>query len=370
MDWLFFNPVKIRSVARAELAAAFQKQENALLITYEGAVEMFALQDAVAASGIRVFDQVPANPTVDSVAKVIRLVAEGNVKRLIALGGGSAIDTAKSVAVLHTLGSAADGAQVRRAIRTKSFLQETDILPWVAVPTTAGTGADVTMWGTVWDPEENAKLSIEAETLYAAESWLVPALTHSMPPRLTLSTGLDALSHATEAYWAKSSNGLVRALAAGGIRGIVEQLPLVLANGADAEARRKMLEYATLAGMAFSNTRTTACHALSYPLTLAHQLDHGLSCALTLGAVAEVNEPALLEKDRLLAAYGVPSVQDIQQKIDDIAAPVMKLRLSSFGLTAADALACWQGELVPERLGNNPVPLSPADLQHIAARIA
>jgi alcohol dehydrogenase class IV len=256
--------------------------------------------------------------------------------------------------------------QLAQAVKLKSYQNESRGIPVIAVPTTAGSGADLTMWGTLWDIGASQKYSVEATWLFPVEAWIVPELTATMPPRLTLSTGLDALCHAAEAWWSTRSNAIVRQLAGNAIMLITTALPQALRQPNDLNARACMCRGALFAALAFSNTRTTACHGLSYPLTLRFGMPHGFAAAITLYEVLRLNGPQIPDKEQLLKAFGVDSTEQVGQWLDNLCAPVQPLRLSAFGVGADEARKALLGsDLVRERMGNNPVVLTSGDIARI-----
>jgi alcohol dehydrogenase class IV len=186
-----------------------------------------------------------------------------------------------------------------------------------------------------------------------------------MPQRLTLATGLDALCHAVEAYWAKSSNLMAQELAKTAIRLIVKYLPKVLAEGAHLSYRKKMCLGSLFAGLAFAQTHTTACHSISYPLTMTFGIEHGLACALTLARVMEMNLPLLEEKGDLLEALGVQSPAELQEWLDQTAAGIVRLRLGAFGIREKDLSDLVTLSFTQGRMDNNPVDVSPEDVQRM-----
>ena len=154
--------------------------------------------------------------------------------------------------------------------------------PIIAIPTTAGTGSEVTMWGTIWDEQTAGKHSISHPALYPETALLDPELTLSVPRETTVASALDALSHAMEAIWNRAANPVSDALATGAIGLIPGALRSVLAAPGDTAAREALLKGSLLAGLAISSTRTALAHSISYPLTAELGLPHGIACSITL----------------------------------------------------------------------------------------
>jgi phosphonate metabolism-associated iron-containing alcohol dehydrogenase len=161
-------------------------------------------------------------------------------------------------------------------------------VPVVAVPTTAGTGSEVTPWAAMWDMGNQNKYSVQGHSLWPEAAIIDPHLAASCPVEVTRNCGLDALSHALEAIWNRNHNPVSDALAVSAARGILEGLPRVLAAAgpeAEQEARTTLSLSALKAGLAFSNTETALCHAISYDLTMKGQVKHGLACSFSLPRV-------------------------------------------------------------------------------------
>jgi len=295
------------------------------------------------------------NPTQDSVFQVREEIGEFSADGLIAIGGGSTIDMAKAISALNTMGVGSSD-QIKQAIVEKTYVDNAaNALPIIAVPTTAGTGSEVTSWATIWDAQSSAKYSIDAHWIKPVQAWIVPDLLASLPAHLALTTGLDATSHATEAYWAKASNPLVKALSIRALQILVPHLKYGIHHLDDPATRETLATGSLLAGMAFSMTRTTACHALSYPMTSMHQVPHGLACAMTLGPVADLNSQVcdLSELLAVFAPYG-----GIQVWVDDVCDGIVVPRLSHFGITKHDIGTLAAQSQTPGRADNNPAQLS------------
>jgi 4-hydroxybutyrate dehydrogenase len=243
--------------------------------------------DALAHAGtVALYDGTPPNPNEAAVREAVGAYRKGDCDGIVAVGGGSAIDLAKGVAVCAThdgpLQSFAliEGGADRITSRTA---------PVIAVPTTAGTGSEVTPWATVWDEREPRKHSIDHPALFPEAALDDPELTLTLPEEPTVTAALDALSHAMEAVWNRNANPVSDVFAVRAITVIPDALRNAL--GAPTEIHpREMLQLASLfAGLAFSNTRTALAHSLSYPLTASLGLPHGLACSFTLPEVLMLN---------------------------------------------------------------------------------
>lgn len=197
------------------------------------------------------------------------------------MGGGSVIDSAKFVAA----GRGTCEEVTRHMLEGTPLGELADALPIVAIPTTSGTGSDLTRWATVWDTHRGGKLSLEHERLYPRVSIVDPLLTGTLPWEPTLASGLDALSHALESIWNRNANPISTALAVSAARDILETLLPLRADPNDRPARARLAAGATAAGLAFSATRTALAHNLSYPVTIERGAPHGIACSFCLPEV-------------------------------------------------------------------------------------
>jgi len=261
-----------------------------LVVTDRGLLDAGALAGALAsfdAADLEVvlFDGVLADPPQASVEEAVALALHRRVDGVVGLGGGSSLDTAKLVALLAGSGESLDavfGVGKARGPR----------LPLVQVPTTAGTGSEVTPIAIVTTPTHE-KVGVVSPLLYADLAVLDATLTVGLPPRVTAMTGVDAMVHAIEAYTSRHrKNVLSDTLALRALALLSRHLPTAVHDGADLDARRAMLQGSMLAGMAFANAPVAAVHALAYPLGGHFHVPHGLSNALVLLPVLEFNLPA------------------------------------------------------------------------------
>ncbi|KAF1038806.1 MAG: alcohol dehydrogenase [Burkholderia lata] len=289
--WRFHNPVRIRFGVDALAGAgdALAGRSYAI-VTYPDAV--FArLADRLEAQlgpALTRIDCVEANPSVSMLRRACDQLAAlpGKPDVLIALGGGSVIDSAKVLAAEH-----GDFDRVLRILSGDACADRGDAarlaLPIVAIPTTAGTGSEVTHWATVWDPHNARKLSLSRPDLYPETVIVDPRLMVGLPMQPTLASGLDALSHALESIWNIHANPVTRGLAVQAARELIRGLGRVNAQPDDLGARSDMALGALRAGLAFSNTHTALAHNISYAITLTRGVAHGIACSFCLPAVMQ-----------------------------------------------------------------------------------
>lgn len=201
---------------------------------------------------------------------------------IVALGGGSVIDSAK---VFATAGG--DFSKVLHFLQSKTGEESLSAIPIIAVPTTAGTGSEVTCWATVWDEENNRKFSLAREVLFPEVALVDPALMLGKPYGLTLATALDALSHSIESIWNVNANPVSARYAVAAARAIIQDLPKLLGDLGNLDLRSSIAEASLNAGLAFSNTKTAIAHNISYPITLGWGVQHGIACSFTLPTILQ-----------------------------------------------------------------------------------
>ncbi|MED4129152.1 iron-containing alcohol dehydrogenase [Shouchella miscanthi] len=235
------------------------------------------------------FLEVEPEPAFAVIESCKRVFLEGNYDGFIAIGGGSAIDTAKAASVYATY----DGAL--------SDFVGTDLVPekgapLIAIPTTAGTGSEVTNIAILSDKEAQLKKGIASDYLLPDVAIVSPEMTRTAPQHVTAASGIDAMVHGIEAYLSVNASPLTDALALQSITMIARSLPKAYSNAHFLEAREEMATASLMAGMAFGNAGVGAVHALAYPLGGRFNMAHGVSNALLLPFVMEVNKPACLER--------------------------------------------------------------------------
>lgn len=236
-----------------------------------------------------VFSNVEANPTTETVEAGMHLLERFKPDLLIGVGGGSPIDVAKAISMLAT-----NGGRITDYEGIDQFSNTP--LPLLAIPTTAGTGSEVTVFTVITDTSTEYKLTVGGKSL--APNWAIldPSLTLTLPPALTAATGLDALVHAIESYTSTMANVLTETLALEAIRTIASNLRQAVFNGENSSARGAMLYGSLLAGIAFNNTRLGNVHAMSHPLSAIYNVPHGVANSVLLPHVMRFNLPAAPEK--------------------------------------------------------------------------
>ncbi|MDD4366032.1 MAG: iron-containing alcohol dehydrogenase [Synergistales bacterium] len=253
------------------------------------------ISDHLSEAGVEtcLFTGVEPEPSVETTDAVAQLARQQDCQLVVGLGGGSSMDVAKAVSILITNeGSAADYQGLG--------LVKNPGVPKIMIPTTAGTGSEVTFTAVLIRRSDGVKGGINDDKLFPDYSFLDPELTLSMPPQVTASTGMDALCHALEAYTSRQASPFSDLFAEEALRRVGSWLRVATLNGRDLEARGEMMLAALYGGIALANAGVTACHALSYPLGGMFGIAHGQANALLIPYVARFN--ALARPDKFAAA--------------------------------------------------------------------
>lgn len=232
-------------------------------------------------------DGVTENPGLDWLESERARLRGIGFDAVVGFGGGSSLDSAKVLAVSLAEGLA--DLPLRDLLANPALHSDARPKPLYALPTTAGTGSEVTPFSTVWDHAQRKKYSLAGPAVYAAVAIVDADLTDSLPAQATLSTGLDAINQAAESIWNRNMTPVSEGFATRALQQGFAALPRLMANPADRSARTAMAECSVLAGLAISQTRTALCHSMSYPITAHFGVSHGLACAFTMPAVLEFN---------------------------------------------------------------------------------
>jgi choline dehydrogenase len=307
--------------------------EHPFLVTDAGVVSAGLADEALKhLEDAFVFDGVRPNPDVELVGRASALYREAGCDGLVALGGGSSMDTAKSVGVEIANGGSIAEYEYGKAPITRR------IPPLVAVPTTAGTGSEVTLWAVIADHEREIKFNVGGTPLIGAHVALVdPALMLGLPPSITAATGMDALSHGIECYTCDYHQPFNDAVALVAIELAANWLRAAYKDGANLEARTRMAHAATFGGLAYGTESAGAAHAMSQTAGGVHDCPHGALTARVLGPVCEYNAPAAPERyARVAQALGAETrglapfeaamagIEELYRLTEDVGIPTME----------------------------------------------
>ncbi len=301
-----------------------------------------------------IYAAVQPDPQLSGVSKSAALARETGAQAVIGIGGGSAIDSAKYAAAI-----APGSAEAEAYYRGKLPFPERP-LSVIAVPTTSGTGSEVTQVSVISCGSE--KKTTNHPVFMPKAAIIDPKLTLSVSPFTTMITGLDALAHALEGYWSKNHQPIPDLMAAEAVRLILDNLETVWRDGSNADARCAMSQASLLGGLSFALPKTAGCHALSYVLSETAHLPHGEACAFTLDSFVRINADARLEE--LCRRVGLSGSEELAARIDGFKRMAgLKRRLSELGPgITPDVLA--RGAAHP-LMQNNPVPMDEAAVRSL-----
>ncbi|WP_455595556.1 iron-containing alcohol dehydrogenase [Acinetobacter pecorum] len=337
----FFCPVKIIAGHAAlehipfELATLGAKRPliitdkgvraNNLLAPIEAAFEM------ADAAIVAIFDDVPPDSSLGTVRSAAKLYRENYCDAIIAVGGGSVIDTSKATNILVSEG----GDDLLKYSGAHNLPKP--LKPFFVIPTTSGTGSEVTMVAVVSDTEKNVKMPFASYYLMPHAAILDPRMTQTLPPHLTAMTAMDAMTHAVEAYTCMAANPISDAYATAAVKKISTHLFNVLDNPADAQGRLELAQASTMAGIAFSNSMVGIVHSLGHSLGAVAHLPHGLCMNLFLPYVLEYNKDVNGDKiaDLLLPLAGadIYAQTPAHLRADKTIATIMTMRDRIYSLT-------------------------------------
>ena len=309
---MYHNPVKVIETNNwlRECRKSHEKLgiHNPLIITSNGNLKRQKLSTVFNSNSI--FSNVKPSPTFESCQIAIEFCNKSKYDGVIAIGGGSVMDTAK--VVMASMGT---------GIIVLSELQKITIpykykVPSIFIPTTQGTGSEVTMWGTVWDMEEKKKYSISHPDLYPNVAILDGNLTISLPLDTSIITVMDALSHSLEAIWNKNANTKSTEYAIEAICLILNNIEKLKRDQNDITVRMTLFKASNLAGLSSSNTKTAAAHSISYPLTIKYGIPHGVACSLPLLPLLQINRGAIKkELNLIITKLGMNSVSEFEDRM-------------------------------------------------------
>lgn len=312
------KPGLIESVKEVPLLLKKMKVKSVLLVTdsflrESGATKL--LEEVLAESGIHcaVYDETRANPTVNNVEAATKTYIEENCQTLIAFGGGSSMDCAKAV-----------GARIAYPNKTvnqmKGLLRVLRRIPTlIAIPTTAGTGSEVTVTAVITDSEKKHKYTMNNFTMIPHYAVLDPKVTYTLPPSLTATTGMDALTHAVEAYIGGSTTKETRMYCREAVKLIFENIEIAYKDGNNKAARKNMLRAAHVAGIAFSKSYVGYIHAVAHSLGGQYNIPHGLANSVLMPIVLEAYGESAYDK-----LFELGTLVGVAKKNDSIEAGAKK----------------------------------------------
>jgi len=377
-DFIFVLPTRIEfGVGKIKILPEIVRERGAqrpLIVTDPGIVKAgilsiveSLLSDVV--SEYKVFQEVEANPKDSNVEKGAKLAKDFGTDLIIAVGGGSPIDCAKAISILVTLGGRARDYEGQNHFSVP-------LVPLIAIPTTAGTGSEVTFSSVITDSQEKFKFSIRAEASAPRVAIADPELTISLPPLLTASTGMDALTHAIEGYTSTEAEPIAEACGLYAVRLISKNIRKAVRDGADLEARSNMLAGSILAGISFSHSDVASVHCIAEALGGKYDAPHGLCNSVVLPEIMEYNLPFCVEKySEICRAMGLNfssmeegarmAVLEVKKLAEDVGLP----SFSSLGVREEDLEEIANNSFRNGSNPSNPRPMGVEDYMAVLKKL-
>jgi alcohol dehydrogenase class IV len=373
MNWDYLQPVKIRfgkgRVSEVKDLAKEMGIKNGLLVAdpfffTNGLAERIVKESegAIIAS----FGDLSPNPDVTEVDACAAIIREKEIGFVVALGGGSSMDCAKAAASI-----ALTDDSIRKYHGTGVAMPQ-EHLPLIAVPTTAGTGSEVTCVSVLTDHANGKKSPIVSDGFFPSYAIIDPELTYTMPPKVTAGTGIDVLSHALEGFWSKGHQPICDACALHAAELVFQYLYKAYLDPADEEAREKMCEASLIAGLAFTLPKTTSSHACSFPLTNIHHIPHGEACGMTLDYFARINAKGAdgARIDEFARKLGFKDTEEMADAIHELKAKMgLRNDLKDLHLTEEQISELVRISRHPN-LYNNPVEITDEMLSEMYHKLA
>jgi len=352
-QWSYYNPVSIQYTDDyiqffAESLIQHKRKNNVVLFCYRWFEDTKQFERLInSLNKPFVYSEIEENPSLTSCQKAIVTIKDINPDIIVAIGGGSVIDTAKVVrASLYK-----NIFNINELFNKVSIKKKIPKL--IAVPTTHGTGSEVTMWATVWDKEKKEKKSLSEIENYPSVAVYDLALVEDLPVNISIITTLDALSHSFEAICNKNRNPISTQYAIQAIKLIYENIGGIN-DQTSLETRRNLLLAASYAGLAFSNTKTAAAHSISYPLTLRYNIPHGIACSMTLYPIMQLNYSSIKEElDDLVNILQVSNVNEFFNKIHKNIKEKVLINLHEYGVEKSDLQSIINESFTEDRMENN-----------------
>jgi alcohol dehydrogenase len=303
-----------------------------------------------------IYSDITPNPLLSEVEKAAALLKETDADYALALGGGSSMDLAKF---------ACSYVFAKYPIREYFYKRQvfsSKRIPLIVLPTTAGTGSEVTSVSVMNDEISGVKSPLPTDNFYPYLAVIDPLLTLSVPPFVTAATGMDAMSHALEAYWNINRQPISDMYAKESLRLIFNNLTKAYRNSLDEDAREGMSLGALFAGLAFAQTRTAAVHACSYPLSMYHHMSHGEACAFTLDMFLKENAAVDNRLNDLARELGFNDANEMAAKIMEMKRE-FKLKCSIKELNNPDVKQLAKESVIHPLFNNNPKKFTTEELE-------
>jgi len=359
--------------------AAVDLGRRALVVTGASPARAAPLASALEAAGVACIPlSIPGEPTIDAVRDGARYARDECCDLVISIGGGSAIDAGKALAAL--LANGGDPLDYLEVIGAGRALEHASA-PFIAIPTTAGTGSEVTRNAVLAAPAERVKASLRSAGMLPRLAVIDPLLTRDLPPALTASTGLDALTQLIEPYVSPRANPMTDLFCTEGIRRAASALPRAFENGGDRDARRDMAWASLLGGLALANAGLGAVHGFAAPVGGMFPAPHGAVCAALLPHAMEINIRALRQRAldtpalqryedvaRLLTGHPRATPEDGVKWIAELVHRCEIPPLGTYGVTEAFIPVLIPKAAKASSMKGNPIVLNQSELTELISR--
>ncbi|MGM9678874.1 MAG: lactaldehyde reductase [Bacteroidaceae bacterium] len=367
--------------ARKELPAVLERMglHKALVCSDKGLIKVGTTKMVTdvldeASFPYEIYSEIKPNPTVTNVQQGVEAFKASGADCLIAIGGGSSMDTSKGIGIVANNPEFADVVSLEGCAPTKH-----KSVPIIAMPTTAGTGAEVTINYVIIDEERKAKMVCVDPNDIPAVAIVDPELMYSLPKSLTAATGMDALTHAIEGYITKGAWVMSDMYELQAIKMIAENLPLAVEEPTNPVGREGMALAQYIAAQAFSNVGLGLVHGMAHPMGSLHDIPHGVANALLLPTIMEFNMPTRVEKYGVIARHmgvdttGMTPEQAAQAAVDAVRALSVRVgipqRLSDLGITEQDIPALAKQAIADVCTPGNPRDVTIEDITALYKKV-
>lgn len=367
--------------ARKELPEVLNRMglTKALVCTDKGLIKVGTAQKVTAVLDeakfpYEIYSEIKPNPTVTNVKQGVAAFAAAKADCIIAIGGGSSMDTAKGIGIVTNNPEFSDIVSLEGVAPTKK-----KSVPIIALPTTAGTGAEVTINYVIIDEERQAKMVCVDPNDIPAVAIVDPELMYSLPKGLTAATGMDALTHAIEGYITKGAWVMSDMYELQAIKMIAENLPLAVEEPTNPVGREGMALAQYIAAQAFSNVGLGLVHGMAHPMGSLHDIPHGVANALLLPTIMEFNMPKCIEKFGVIAktmgvdTTGMTAEQAAQAAVDAVKALSIRVgipqTLTELGIKAEDIPALAAQAITDVCTPGNPRDVTEAEIINLYKKV-
>ena len=328
-------------------------KERVLVVTTKRGLRQFQQDEIINKflyrDNLKIIDTINSYPNITDLQKTINQEKNEKYDKIIAFGGGSVIDSAKVFSIF--LNPALNKCNISDFIEdSNQFINDiSEPIKLIAMPTTSGTGSEVTQFATIWDQTNKIKLSISTQSILPYLALVDPFLSDNLPYDTFLSTGLDAVNQAMESIWNKNMTTVSEELATASLKKSLHLLPNQNFNNLDKD---NLSEASVLSGMAINITRTALCHSISYPITVHFGVPHGLACAFTMPSVLKLN--LLADDGRFMKLSQALGSSDLIETVTNMHKKLRVSKRVKAYIKSYEALEHYLGEMyTPERAANN-----------------